>query len=163
VSNALPAVLRWSVPSAGAVHVHHTDAPPSSPAWSGSPGCLVANALSPLTSTSTPFTSVAAAKSSFGGGVPWRSERAIVPVALSFPSTAIRYTVSRDAVNVTCDCGVPPESSLEATVDSKSIDVPTYTPSSVSKLLPARSIVTVPSAGARQRHQTDRAPYEPAW
>ena len=48
VSKSLPAVSIVTVPPAGAAQVHHSDAPPASPAWSGSPGSLPAPALVPV-------------------------------------------------------------------------------------------------------------------
>src|SRR5260221_2605939 len=60
-------------PSAGATHVHHTEAPPLLPAWSGSPGggkgavSLVAPKLLPVVVATDRFSAMALLKSSLGG------------------------------------------------------------------------------------------------
>jgi hypothetical protein len=67
VSNALPCVSIVVLPFAGAVHCHHTDAPPAFPPWLGSPASLFAPALVPVTVALLPRMMVAAAKLLFTG------------------------------------------------------------------------------------------------
>src|SRR5262245_50215126 len=66
------------------------------------------------------------------------------------------------AWKVTSDCNVPSASSLVATKTRFAKVVPVYTPSNVSKLLPAVEIVTGPVRGARHCHHTDLPPELPA-
>ena len=54
VSKSLPAVSIVTAPPSGAVQLHHSDAPPPSPAWSGSPGSLAAPALLPVARPDAP-------------------------------------------------------------------------------------------------------------
>ena len=74
VSKLLPAVEMVTLPEAGAVHDHHTEAPPGFPAIGGSPACLVAPIFEPATVTDEPLNTVALEKLSFAGfdGSVWR-------------------------------------------------------------------------------------------
>src|SRR5690242_17082866 len=72
------------------VHLNQTEWPPGSPAWSGSPGCLVAQRVEPPTSVGSAATCVAAAKSSFDGGPEIPSEKN--PPWPPAESTAILYS-----------------------------------------------------------------------
>ena len=71
VSKELPAVEIVTLPEAGAVQDHHTEAPPELPAIGGSPASLVAPTFEPPTVIAEPPSTVALAKLSFGG-VPGR-------------------------------------------------------------------------------------------
>ena len=67
MSKLLPNVSMVTEPLAGAVHRNHTDPPPGSPAWLGSPDCLVAPTLVPVSVPLGPLNTEAVAKVSFGG------------------------------------------------------------------------------------------------
>jgi hypothetical protein len=67
VSKLLPKVSMVTAPEPGAVHDHHTEAPPADPAWLGSPISFVAPTLEPLNEPPTPDIVTASAKSSFAG------------------------------------------------------------------------------------------------
>src|ERR1035441_5693134 len=67
VSNALPAVLKVTVPLAGATQRNQTEAPPVFPAWFGSPASLVAPTVLPDVVPETPAIVVALAKLSLAG------------------------------------------------------------------------------------------------
>ena len=67
MSKLLPAVVRLTLPLDEAVQVHHTDLPPALPATVGSPDCLVAFRLVPITLNDVPATTEAFAKVSFAG------------------------------------------------------------------------------------------------
>src|SRR6266481_9797990 len=67
VSKSLPSVAKVTVIFAGAVHVYHTEAPPSLPAIVGSPVSFVAPTLLPFIDPLTPTATCALAKLSFAG------------------------------------------------------------------------------------------------
>src|SRR6266571_3082281 len=67
VSKVLPAVEMVALPDAGAVHDHHTEAPPVLPAMGGSPDSLVAPTFDPATVADEPLITVALAKLSLTG------------------------------------------------------------------------------------------------
>lgn len=67
VSKVLPKVEMVTLPEAGAIHDHHTEAPPALPAIGGSPGSLVAPTLEPATVMLVPLMTVALANMSFTG------------------------------------------------------------------------------------------------
>jgi hypothetical protein len=75
VSKLLPKVEIVTLPEAGAVQDHHTEAPPELPAMGGSPGSLEAPTLEPVTAILVPVMTVALANMSLtgpatGGGSP---------------------------------------------------------------------------------------------
>src|SRR5688572_15873589 len=74
VSNALSVVSIVTGLADGAVQLYQTEAPPGSPAWSGSPFCLVALALLPLIEPELPLIGVAEANASFAGATPVLSD-----------------------------------------------------------------------------------------
>ena len=75
-------------PAAGAVQVHHSDLPPASPAWLGSPASLVAVAELAVAEALLPVRVKRLAKSSFSGGsMSCREKLSDAPFS---PSTAKR-------------------------------------------------------------------------
>src|SRR5437899_3038165 len=54
-------------PFVGAVQLHQTEPPPGLPAWSGSPGSLVASSFDPMTVTLVPVRVIRSAKLSLAG------------------------------------------------------------------------------------------------
>src|SRR5215218_1343726 len=73
VSNELPQVSICSCPVNGEVHENQIDAPPSRPAWKGSPSSTVAPTLLAMTVPASPVIGSAAAKASLDGGAAWAS------------------------------------------------------------------------------------------
>src|SRR5918999_2796594 len=69
VSKSPSQVSTVALPVAGAVHLYQTEAPPASPAWSGSPDSFVALMLScPSSASKLPDIALAFANASFSGG-----------------------------------------------------------------------------------------------
>ena len=86
-------------------------------------------------------------------------------LAIAATSLDVESGESVVTAKVTLLVVVPPAalSSFDATVVRAETLVPVYTPSSVSKLLPSVSIVTVPLVGAVQVHHTLLPPVLPPW
>ena len=83
VSKLLPEVDMVTLPEAGAVQNHQTEAPPAFPAFGGSPDSLVAPTFEPVTVTDEPLSTVALANMSFTGEAPTGSALANAPVKAS--------------------------------------------------------------------------------
>jgi hypothetical protein len=77
VSKLLPHVSTVTSPLKGAVHTHHTEAPPALSPWFGSPGSLLAPALLPDTVPLAPEMLMALAQLSFDAPEPPSSQKRI--------------------------------------------------------------------------------------
>ena len=91
MSKLLPAVSMVAVPLVWGVHRYQTDFPPSSAAWFGSPGSLVALWLLPL--VVAPASSRALAKSSLVSGLrPAAAEAMLILLFVTPPATRVSVT-----------------------------------------------------------------------
>ena len=92
MSKSLPQVSIATVPLASASHSNHTEEPPKSSGWTGSPASSVASAFVPVAVAGMPAAGVVgagSAKSSFAGGAASagaaRQKKAATPAAEASP------------------------------------------------------------------------------